>query len=93
MHEVGGFEDRDRLDVVRHRKYTGQVTRDCGSLRTTAIAGVKSASDLRHGDLKATKVGTHHRVPLTEFERYSHELMQRMAEASATDIEAALFGE
>lgn len=45
------------------------------------------------GDLKATKVGTHHRIPLAEFERYSRELMRRMAEVSAEDIEAELFGE
>ncbi|GAA4836560.1 hypothetical protein GCM10023354_15740 [Garicola koreensis] len=29
------------------------------------------------GDIRATKVGTHHRVPLAEYERYSRELMHR----------------
>ena len=32
------------------------------------------------GDIQATKVGTHHRIPLNEYERYSRELMRRMAE-------------
>lgn len=46
-----------------------------------------------NGDLKAVKVGTHHRIPLAEYERFSDELMLRMAQASAADIEAELFGE
>lgn len=45
------------------------------------------------GDLKAIKVGTHHRITLAEYERFSDELMLRMAQASAADIEAELFGE
>lgn len=45
------------------------------------------------GDLRATKVGTHHRIPLLEYQRYSYELVRRMAEVSAPDIEAELFGE
>lgn len=44
------------------------------------------------GDLKATKVGTHHRIPLAEFERYSHELMRRMTRASTADSEARAVG-
>lgn len=45
------------------------------------------------GDLKAIRVGTHHRITLAEYERFSDELMLRMAQASAADIEAELFGE
>lgn len=45
------------------------------------------------GEITATKVGTHHRIPLAEYERYSRELIRRMAQASADDIEAELFGE
>jgi excisionase family DNA binding protein len=44
------------------------------------------------GSLKAIKVGTHYRIPLAEYERFSDELMLRMAQASAADIEAELFG-
>lgn len=44
------------------------------------------------GELKATKVGTHHRIPLPEYERFSRELMRRMAAASAGEISAELFG-
>lgn len=35
------------------------------------------------GELKATKVGTHNRIPLAEYERFSRQLMRRMAAASA----------
>ncbi|MGV1004888.1 MAG: excisionase family DNA-binding protein [Candidatus Nanopelagicales bacterium] len=45
------------------------------------------------GSIRATKIGTHHRIPLDEYERYSRELMRRMAEASAPDVEVELFGE
>lgn len=62
------------------------VAQRLGMSRTTVLRRIAD------GDLAATKVGTHHRIPLAEFERYSHELMRRMAEASATDIEAELFG-
>lgn len=45
------------------------------------------------GDLKAIKVGSHHRITLAEYERFSDELMLRMAQASAADIEAELLRE
>lgn len=45
------------------------------------------------GDLKAIKVGSHHRITLAEYERFSDELMLRMAQASAADIEAELVRE
>lgn len=64
-----------------------EVATRLGMSRSTVLRRIAD------GDLAATKVGTHHRVPLAEFERYSHELMRRMAEASAADIEAELFGE
>ncbi|USQ78560.1 helix-turn-helix domain-containing protein [Ornithinimicrobium faecis] len=64
-----------------------EVARRLGMSRSTVLRRIAE------GDLAATKVGTHHRIPLAEFERYSHELMQRMAQASAADIEAELFGE
>lgn len=44
------------------------------------------------GTIKATKVGTHHRIPEAEFQRFSHQQMVRMAEAMAPEIEAELFG-
>lgn len=62
------------------------VAKRLGMSRSTVLRRIAD------GDLRATKVGTHHRIPLTEFERYSHELVRRMAEASADDIEAELFG-
>ena len=63
-----------------------QVAKRLGMSRSTVLRRIAD------GDLVATKVGTHHRIPLAEFERYSRELMRRMAEASAEDIEAELFG-
>ena len=61
-----------------------EVAKRLGMSRTTVLRRIAD------GDLKATKVGTHRRIPLGEFERYSHELMRRMAAASAADIEAEL---
>ena len=63
-----------------------EVAKRLGMYRTTVLRRIAD------GDLMATNVGTHHRIPLAEFERYSHELMRRLAEASADDIEAELFG-
>lgn len=83
---------KDRGEVVEFSSHVALLTpadaaRRLGMSRSTVLRRIAD------GDLKATKVGTHHRIPLAEFERYSHELMRRMAEASATDIEAELFGE
>ena len=64
-----------------------EVAKRLGMSRSTVLRRIAD------GDLKATKVGTHHRIPLGEYERYSLELMHRMAEASAVDISAELFGE
>lgn len=63
------------------------VAKRLGMSRSTVLRRIAD------GDLKATKVGSHHRVTLAEFERYNHELARRMAEASAADIEDELFGE
>ena len=89
---------RSFLDAAKARgevvKFSSRV-----ELLTPAEAakrlGMSRSTVLRRiadGDLKATKVGSHHRIPLAEFERYSHELVRRMAEASADDTEAELFG-
>lgn len=61
-----------------------------------ARLGMSRSTVLRRiadGEIKATKVGTHHRIPLNEYERYSQDLIRRMTEASAADIEAELFGD
>ncbi|MGE3193842.1 MAG: helix-turn-helix domain-containing protein [Microbacteriaceae bacterium] len=42
------------------------------------------------GELKAVKVGTHHKVAFTEFRRFSDEMLRRMARAIGPDIEADL---
>ncbi|MGE3620688.1 MAG: excisionase family DNA-binding protein [Acidimicrobiia bacterium] len=63
-----------------------EVAKRLGMSRSTVLRRIAV------GDLRATKVGTHHRIPLGEFERYSRELVRRMAEASAADIDAELFG-
>ena len=56
----------------------------------------KPATVLRRiadGHLKAVKVGTHHRIPFGEYERFRDELFHRMAETIAPDVEAELFGD
>lgn len=64
-----------------------EVAKRLGMSRSTVLRRIAD------GDLLATKVGTHHRVTLAEYERYSHELVLRMAAASASEIEDELFGE
>ena len=64
-----------------------EVAKRLGMSRSTVLRRIAD------GDLRATKIGSHHRIPLAEFERYSHELMRRMAEANAAGIEAELLGE
>ena len=64
-----------------------EVAKRLGMSRSTVLRRIAD------GDIKATKVGTHHRIPLHEYERYSRELMRRRAEVSTADIEAELFGE
>ena len=64
-----------------------EVAKRLGMSRSTVLRRIAS------GELEAIKVGSHHRVPLAEFERYSRELMRRMAEASAEDIGTELLGD
>ena len=64
-----------------------EVARRVGMSRSTVLRRIAD------GEIQATKVGTHHRVPLNEYERFSRELVRRMTQASASDIEAELFGE
>lgn len=85
-------EAKERGEVVEFSSRVklltpAEVAKRLGMSRTTVLRRIAD------GDLMATKVGTHHRVPLAEFERYSRELMRRMVEVSADDIEAELFGD
>lgn len=66
---------------------SAQIAHRLGMSRSTVLRRIAD------GDIRVTKVGSHHRVPLTEYERYSRELMRRMVEASAADIKAEQFGE
>lgn len=45
------------------------------------------------GEVRAVKVGTHHRIPYSEFLRFRETTLDQVARASAADIEAELFGE
>ena len=77
-----GVEFLSRVELLT----PAEVAKRLGMSRSTVLRRIAD------GDLKATKIGTHHRIPLGEFERYSHELMRRAAEASVSEIEAELFG-
>jgi excisionase family DNA binding protein len=45
------------------------------------------------GELHAVKVGNRHRIPYSEFLRFQEDAMDRIALASAPDVEAELFGD
>jgi excisionase family DNA binding protein len=64
-----------------------EVGRRLGMSRTTVRRRIAA------GELAVTKVGTHNRITLPEFERFRRELMFRMAQASADEIAADLFDE
>lgn len=87
---LNGARDRGEIVELSSRVELltpAEVAKRLGMSRSTVLRRIAD------GHLKATKVGTHHRIPLVEYERYSHELVRRTAEASAEDIEAELFGE
>ncbi len=82
---------RERGEVVEFSSRVelltpAEVAKRLGMSRSTVLRRIAN------GDLISTKVGTHHRIPLGEFNRYSLELIRRAAEASAAEIEAELFG-
>src|SRR5699024_12127729 len=56
-----------------------EVAKRLGMSRSTVLRRIAD------GDIKAAKVGTHHRIPLHEYERYSRELMRRMAEVRSEE--------
>lgn len=64
-----------------------QVAKRLSMSRSTVLRRIAD------GELKAVKVGTHHKVPYTEFKRFSDEILRRMAVAIAPDIEAELLGD
>lgn len=90
---------REFLDSAKKRGEVVDISARVELLTPADVAerlGMSRSTVLRRisqGEIKAVKVGTHHRIPLSEYERYSRELMRRMVEASAADIEAELFGE
>lgn len=85
-------EARDRGEVVEVTSRVefltpAEVAKRLGMSRSTVLRRIAD------GDLRATKVGTHHRIALAELERYNRELMRRMAKQSAKDIDTELFGD
>lgn len=64
-----------------------EVAQRLGMSRSTVLRRIAD------GEIEAIKVGTHHRITSSEYERYGRVLMRRMTEASAADIEAELFSE
>ncbi len=95
----GGWEAvRDFLETAKENGEVVQLTSRVGLLTPAEVAkrlGMSRTTVLRRiadGHLLATKVGSHHRIPFAEFERYSRELMRQMAEVSAEDIGNELRG-
>lgn len=83
---------RQRGEVVRLSSEVellspAEVGRRLSMSRTTVRRRIAT------GELKAIKVGTHNRITLAEYERFSTEMMRRMAEATADDIATELFGD
>lgn len=64
-----------------------QMARRLGLHRSTI------ARKILAGEIRALKVGNRHRVPYSEFQRYREHMLDRIARASAPDVEAELFGD
>ncbi|MFT4035548.1 MAG: helix-turn-helix domain-containing protein [Patulibacter sp.] len=63
--------------------------------RAAARLGVSRSTIARRidaGDIHAIKVGTHHRIPMREFERFRDDRMARMISATSDEVEADLYG-
>ena len=48
---------------------------------------------IKAGEIRAVKVGNRNRIPYAEYRRVWEQTMRTIAEASASDIEAELFGD
>lgn len=48
---------------------------------------------IRSGEIKAVKVGTHHRIPVLEFRRFRDAMTGAMIADASPDIEADLYDE
>lgn len=63
--------------------------------QAAARLGVSRATVARRiesGDIHAIKVGSHHKIPLREFERFRDERMSKLIRATSKEIEADLYG-
>ncbi|MDR3068844.1 MAG: excisionase family DNA-binding protein [Cellulomonas sp.] len=63
-----------------------QMGRRLGMHRSTVVRKIES------GQIRAVMVGTHHRIPYTEFLRFRDQALDRMTRTVAPEIEAELFG-
>lgn len=51
------------------------------------------ARKIRTGEIRAVKVGTHHRIPMIEFRRFHDAMMREMISSVSADLEADLSGD
>ena len=63
-----------------------QVAERLGMSRATVQRRIQS------GALRTVKVGSHHRVPIKEFQRFRDELYGDMIELVSADLESELYG-
>jgi excisionase family DNA binding protein len=64
-----------------------QMGRRLGMHRSTVVRKIEA------GEIQAVMVGTHHRIPYSEFLRFRDQGLDRMVRAVAPEIESELFGE
>ncbi|MCL2668032.1 MAG: excisionase family DNA-binding protein [Micrococcales bacterium] len=63
-----------------------QMGRRLGMHRSTVVRKIEA------GQIRAVMVGTHHRIPYSEFLRFRDHSLDRMTRTVAPEIEAELFG-
>lgn len=88
-------------DYLRAAAAAGEVVRLTATpeMLTPAEAAVRLgmsrstiARRIATGEIKAVKVGTHHRIPIREFERFHDVVMGAMISDIGADLEADLYG-
>jgi len=64
-----------------------EVGRRMSMHRSTVVRKIEA------GEIRSVKVGSHHKIPYSEFLRYQSQRLDKMVGVVAPDIEAELFGE
>lgn len=90
------------VDQVRQAAASGQTVTVSAEERMLTPAEVRRRLNLHRStvvrrilavEIRAVKVGNRHRIPYSEFQRFRDSVLDTLARASASEVEAELFGD